>query len=727
MLGTRSADRAAVIAISAALVLSLLMCLFSGTVFAGSGSGITMKYRSELFDHEQIISVDIIMDEDDWQDMLDNAASEEYYKCDAVINGTTFYSVGIRPKGNTSLSSIVNDPTTDRYSFKLEFDKYIEGQTCFGLDKLVLNNNYADATNMKEAIAYDMFAYLGADSSLYNYARISVNGEYWGVYLALEAVEDSFLLRNYGTQTGSLYKPDSMEMGGGGGGGKKTNDFTPPENNSDDGEFPSPPEAPDNAGQPAESAGTSESSDMADDRRRGGAPGDFGGGGSFGGFGGSGGSDLNYTDDDTDSYSDIWDGEVTSASEASHKRVIKALKAAAEGSDLEAYLDLDNLLRYMAAHEFVVNLDSLSGNMAHNYYLYESGGTINIIPWDYNLSFGGMNGTASSTVNDAIDTPFSGTEFFNAILENEEYLAKYHEYLRILCEEYVNGGVFAETVARIRSQIDELVDTDPNAFYTYDEYGTAVEMLETTVALRAESVLGQLDGSIPSTDAGQQKSSAALVDASAIDLSVMGGMGGGNDRKGGQAQRSNENGADDQSAAAEGSRDDFPGQPPSMDGNLGGRPGGQDNAPPSDQPDSASADNSSGTSSEAGTELSGGSGQDSSGSDSSPDPLTEADGAASADGSGAAQPSDSAPDNAQAPEASAGTTEADDSRGFPGNMGGFPGGGFPGGNGFDGAPGGQGAAESSAQNSNSGTWLLISAGIAAAGILFAALFRRGNK
>ena len=42
---------------------------------------------------------------------------------------------------------------------------------------------------------------------LYNYARISVNGEYWGVYLALEAVEESFALRNYGTHYGNLSKP----------------------------------------------------------------------------------------------------------------------------------------------------------------------------------------------------------------------------------------------------------------------------------------------------------------------------------------------------------------------------------------------------------------------------------------------------------------------------------------------------------------------------------------
>lgn len=46
-----------------------------------------------------------------------------------------------------------------------------------------------------------------------------MNGEDWGLYLAVEGVEESFLLRNYGTDYGELYKPDSMEMGGGRGNG----------------------------------------------------------------------------------------------------------------------------------------------------------------------------------------------------------------------------------------------------------------------------------------------------------------------------------------------------------------------------------------------------------------------------------------------------------------------------------------------------------------------------
>ncbi len=140
-----------------------------------------MEYETALFNTDEVMQVNILMDSDDWDEMLENAMEEEYYSCNVEVNGKTFYNVGIRPKGNTSLSSIANDPTTDRYSFKLEFDHYVEGQTCYGLDKLILNNNYADATSMKEALIYDMFQYLGSDASLYNYAGVSVNGEYWGL------------------------------------------------------------------------------------------------------------------------------------------------------------------------------------------------------------------------------------------------------------------------------------------------------------------------------------------------------------------------------------------------------------------------------------------------------------------------------------------------------------------------------------------------------------------
>ena len=563
MVTNKYITRIASVIMAAAVILCLMASLFSDKLQEVYGNNaVTMKYESKLFSTDQIMDIDILMDEDDWNDMLENAISEEYYSCDVVVNGKTFYSVGIRPKGNTSLSSIVNDPDTDRYSFKLEFDHYIEGQTCYGLDKLILNNNYADATNMKEAIVYDMYQYLGVDASLYNYAKISVNGDYQGVYLALEAVEDSFMLRNYGTENGNLYKPESMGVGGGVDGkdgdgwqmGEKPDgeDFPqkgeipdgedfPQKREMPDGEdFPQKGEMPDGADFPQKD----EMPDGEDFPQMGEAPNGEAADIKMGIMGGNGGSDLNYTDDDLDSYSTIWDGEITDTDKKDHKRVVEALKNISEGTDLETYMDVDNILKYMAVHTFVVNDDSLSGTMAHNYYLYEYNGKLNILPWDYNLSFGGMSmgggmggqsSGATSVINDAIDTPFSITSFFDALLENAEYLEQYHEYLNELVEKYVNGGEFEKTYERIRSQIDDLVGNDPTAFYSYEEYEEAANMLIEVVQLRAKSVSGQLAGTIPSTDEGQQQDSSNLIDGSDIDLSVMGsfsGGGGGNEGQG---------------------------------------------------------------------------------------------------------------------------------------------------------------------------------------------------
>lgn len=510
--------------IIALMSLAVAACLFA-VIFAplftdiAGGMTVNMEYETALFDTEDVIEVNIEMDDKSWNEMLANAMTEEYKDCNVTINGKRVNNVAIRPKGNTSLAAIASDPDTDRFSFKLEFDHFVDGQTYCGLDKLILNNNFADATNMKEAIVYDMYRYLDSDASLYNYAKVSVNGEYWGVYLALEGIEDSFMLRNYGTQDGELYKPDPA-------------DVTREEPAGGQGMMGNSPEDAQQGGgpggfQPTENGGLLPP-----------GPGDGGPGNMPGLFGmgpaprddsnisDGGGASLNYTNDDLDSYPVIWGCEVTSTSKGDHRRVVTALKNVSEGKDIEKYIDVDNVLKYMAVHTFAVNMDSLSSDMTHNYYLYEYEGRLNIFPWDYNLSFGGvpMAGIKDGTevINYPIDTPFQGTSFFDALLENDEYCARYHAYLRQLADEYVNGGRFDETYSRIRNRIDPLVEEDPTSFYSYGEYQTAADMLYETVKLRAESIDGQLNGSVPSTREGQSLEPGALVDGSSIDVVAMG-------------------------------------------------------------------------------------------------------------------------------------------------------------------------------------------------------------
>ena len=492
---------------------------------------------ASLFDPFSVMEIDIAVDEDDWQEMLDNALAEEYISCDLTINGTTYSHVGVRPKGNTSLSTVASTDS-DRFSFKFEFDHYVGGQTCEGLDKFVVNNIQSDSTWMKEYLSYQILTELGVPTPLYCYAHITVNGEEWGLYLAVEALEDSFAERVYGLDHGQLYKVESMDMGGGMDfGDMDFSDF----GDMDFGGFD--PESFDfsdsgfGGGGGMGFPGSFSDSPFGEDEESASSDAGFPDrgekGGGRGGMSMGSGSNLVYTDDDEDSYASIFENSVFDSTSADHQRVIEALRALSEGEELETYIDVDEVLRYIAANAAVVNLDSYFGTMEHNYYLYEEDGQLAILPWDYNLSFAGFqSGDASSAVNFPIDTPVSGTTMedrplISQLLAVPEYLEQYHAYLQDLVDGYFNSGVFLTTVETIDELISPYVQSDPTAFYTYEEYREGVETLKEFGLLRAESVEGQLNGSIPSTDEGQQKNPEALVDTGDLSLTAMGSQGGG--------------------------------------------------------------------------------------------------------------------------------------------------------------------------------------------------------
>ena len=171
----------------------------------------SVEYESKLFG-DNITNIDIIADEADWQNMIDNASDEEYINVDVNINGELFENVGIRPKGNSSLQT-AESSDSDKYSFKIKFDKYDKEQTCYGLDKLVLNNIISDNTYMKDYLSFDMMKFMGVNGALYNYSYVTVNGEYWGLYISLEGYDKSFLNRTYGDDSGFLYNVKSVDIG----------------------------------------------------------------------------------------------------------------------------------------------------------------------------------------------------------------------------------------------------------------------------------------------------------------------------------------------------------------------------------------------------------------------------------------------------------------------------------------------------------------------------------
>lgn len=549
---SRNFDRVCLAALALAFLIAALALVASALGLTAAASGVTLGYETRLFDTSVVHTIDIVMD--DWEGFIAGCEDEEYVLCDLVIDGEEQPGAAIRAKGNTSLSSVAAYGN-DRYSFKVEFDHYDSSLSYYGLDKLNLNNIIQDNTYMKDYLCYRLMAAAGAPAPLCSYVWITVNGEDWGLYLAVEAVEESFLLRNYGTDYGELYKPDSTEMGGGrgNGGGFDMDDF---QERMENGEFTAPEdmELPENMEMPedmqppdgmtlpeGEATQLPESGEGGMEMQRPGGMRWQGGstqegtedgtaelpegadampgGGMQGGMMGSDDVCLVYTDDEYESYSNIFNNAKTDVSSSDKDRLIAALKALGEGGDVSDCVDIESVISYFVAHNFVCNFDSYTGTMVHNYYLYEDEGILSMIPWDYNLAFGGfMSGSdAESLINWDIDEPVSGGTIESRpmlawIFGSEEYTELYHEAFAEFIYTVFTSGEFERLMEETIALISPYVERDPTKFCTYEEFTLGAETLTEFCLLRAESISYQLAGEDVTVDAGD------------LEISDMGGM-----------------------------------------------------------------------------------------------------------------------------------------------------------------------------------------------------------
>lgn len=454
-----------VLSVCCAVLLIIWLVFFCD--LSGLKKSQTPEYMVKIFDKNQIIDINIFIDKEKWTEMLENATAQEYYTCNVSVNSKKYYNVGIRTKGNASLSMIRSSSQPQRYSFKLDFGEYVKDQTLFGLQKIALNNMIGDASYMKEYMSYEMFSALGVPVPGYAYASISVNGEPWGFYIANEDIDDTFVERYYDDLSKvNVYKPETMEM------------------NGEDGQQP-------------------------------------------GGFGrnGSTGTNLVYTDDNLSSYSGIFDYTLFETTGDDDKmKAIEMMKSLSTLSDIEKHINTEEVLKYFAVNTFLVNLDSYAGSMKHNYYLLENNGLFEILPWDLHLSFGAFQMQQTSRViNFPIDAPVTdsmqNSPLISKLLEVDKYKTMYHSYLQKLIQEFIDSGKYYERIKQVSSMIDSYVKNDSMAFYTYEEYQSALENMIIYGKDRTLSIKAQLEGSQPSTEYGNIQSS--------LNLTALGTMGGG--------------------------------------------------------------------------------------------------------------------------------------------------------------------------------------------------------
>ena len=452
MAANRHVDKIVYIAVAFAVVLTVIM-------MNAEALGITSNirdpgYKKVLFDDSKVHTIDLVVN--DKEAFFANAEKHEYVSCSAVIDGDAANNVGLRVKGKTDLGN-VGEESRERLNLRLEFDHYQLGETWHGLDKLDLNNLIQDATCMKEYLTYSLMGDFGVPSPLASYAKVTMNGEELGLYLAVEGVEDSFISRNYGGGRTLLYKPESTE----GSEDARVIEAVKLKYTDDD---------PESYAALLENAGT----------------------------------ELEPGDKDRfiallkklNGYEDLdW---ILDTEEIIRYFVVHNFTVNDDsytGSTVGNYvLAVRDGTLSMIPWDYNTAYGSASG--------MEERAAVNA-PIDAPAPEGRVD-----------DRPMVGW-----IFSDEEYTEQYHELFLEFIQKYAESGRIREMISGTKELIAPYVREDPTKFMTEEAFETGVSSLGIFIDLRTQSVAGQLAGSIPSSYSGQIEDPESLIDASMLDLS----------------------------------------------------------------------------------------------------------------------------------------------------------------------------------------------------------------
>lgn len=445
----------------------LAACIMAALFLSGEKIGITPLssepgYSSRLFDDSHVHHIDI--QTDDWDAFLETALEEEYTECNLSIDGETFSSVGLRAKGNNSLR-LVEEYGLDRYSLKIEFDHFQDGNTYYGLDKFSLDSSFQDNSYMKNYMTYDMMDFMGVPAPLCSYVNVTVNGEDWGLFLAVEEPEEAFARRNFGADHGMLYKPDYRSL-------EDENRDVALQYTTDD------PADYDNIFRHARF-------DCSD-------------------------SDMQRVIRALKALSDPDNADLNSA--VNVDEVLRYFTVQVFVVNLDSYLGKTGHNYFLYEENGVLSILPWDYNLAFA---------------TYSLGMPDPVNDAQLYVNYPIDTPASGEimqnrPLYHNLMKHPDYFARYHAQLDRLLSEYWESGYGETALRQTQAMIAPYVKSDPTAFCSYTDHLLAADTLLEVCRLRAQSIRGQLEGRYPITLAQQTEHPDAGVDASQVDLRALG-------------------------------------------------------------------------------------------------------------------------------------------------------------------------------------------------------------
>jgi len=163
------------------------------------GQGESPEDSEELYAAQEVWHVDVLLSDSSYASLLE--APRIYVQGDVRIGDTVIEHVGVRLKGAFSFQGLGG-----KSSFKIKFNEFVPGQRFLGLEKLTLNNMRQDRSQLHEWLSYRIFDGAGVPAPRSGFARVSVNGDIYGLYANVETIDDRFLADRYDDGDGNLYE-----------------------------------------------------------------------------------------------------------------------------------------------------------------------------------------------------------------------------------------------------------------------------------------------------------------------------------------------------------------------------------------------------------------------------------------------------------------------------------------------------------------------------------------
>ncbi len=200
---------------------------------AGGGTDVTREQIGDhVFDEDQVHSYYLTLSDEEYARLMDFSTllvdpytvnKDRYVEAALRVGDTEFPSIGVRIKGNYSIWGCVDFATGERvervepffgdidvcqrFSLKLDFDRYEDSFRLNGLKKLNLHAMAADPSKLRERLGYSLFRDMDVVAPRSVHARVYINGEYHGLFAAVEQVDGRFTANRFPTDgDGNLYK-----------------------------------------------------------------------------------------------------------------------------------------------------------------------------------------------------------------------------------------------------------------------------------------------------------------------------------------------------------------------------------------------------------------------------------------------------------------------------------------------------------------------------------------